>query len=125
MTKEDFNSVKLIGRLGKDPETRYTGAGIPITTVSIAVGGGEKKNGDKWPTHWIDIKAFKEVAETLGKLNKGSQIQLKGELNQESWTKDGAKKSKVVVLVRELEDITRERGSKSVKGDYDTTAEPF
>lgn len=124
MTREDFNSVKLVGRLGRDSETRYTGSGIAITTTSIAVGGGDKKNGDKWPTHWIDIKAFKEIAEALGELKKGSQIQLKGELNQESWeSKTGEKKSKLIVTVREFENISRKPDANAEL--FNTEKEPF
>lgn len=108
MTRDDFNSVKLIGRLGKDPEQRYTANGINVATVSIAVGGGDKKDGGKWPTHWIDLKAFKDVAEALAVLSKGSQIKLKGELTQESWEKDGMKRSKLVVIVREFEKLEKQ-----------------
>lgn len=108
MTRDDFNSVKLIGRLGRDPEQRYTASGLSVATVSIAVGGGDKKDGGKWPTHWIDLKAFKEVAEALASLNKGSQIKLKGELTQESWEKDGVKRSKLVVIVREFERLEKQ-----------------
>ncbi len=108
MTRDDFNSVKLIGRLGQNPEQRYTANGINVATVSLAVGGGDKKDGGKWPTHWIDLKAFKDVAEALAALSKGSQIKLKGELTQESWEKDGMKRSKLVVIVREFEKLERQ-----------------
>lgn len=108
MTRDDFNSVKLIGRLGQNPEQRYTANGINVATVSLAVGGGDKKDGGKWPTHWIDLKAFKDVAEALAALNKGSQIKLKGELTQESWEKDGMKRSKLVVIVREFEKLEKQ-----------------
>lgn len=121
MTRDDFNSVKLIGRLGRDPEQRYTASGMTVTTVSIAVGGGDKKAGGKWPTHWIDLKAFKEVAESLASLNKGSQIKLKGELTQESWEKDGAKRSKLVVIVREFEKLEKQPKSND---SFDDMAQP-
>lgn len=130
MTRDDFNSVRLIGRLGRDPEQRHTASGMTVTTVSIAVGGGDKKDGGKWPTHWIDLKAFKEVAEALAALNKGSQIQLKGELTQESWEKDGVKRSKIVVIVREFEKLEKQPKSNDGSDDtarpsYSDDLEPF
>lgn len=130
MTRDDFNSVKLIGRLGRDPEQRHTTSGMAVTTVSIAVGGGDKKDGNKWPTHWIDLKAFKDVAEALAALNKGSQIKLKGELTQESWEKDGAKRSKLVVIVREFEKLEKQPSANDSSDDmalssYSNDLEPF
>ena len=97
MTRDDFNSATLCGRIGKDPEVHGK-----VTTVSIAVGGGDKKDGGKWPTHWFDLKAFGEVADQLAGMKKGESLRIKGELCQESWEKDGQKRSKVVVIIREI-----------------------
>lgn|SRR4030065_1547051 len=105
MGREDFNSVKLIGYIrGKDPETRFTKGGLAVTTVTLAIGGGKKTDGTYWPTHWIDIKAFDKIAEALAEYKKGDSVQLKGELCQESWEDKAtqAKRSKIVVIVKEL-----------------------
>lgn len=105
-TKDDFNKVQLIGRAGKDFETRFTREGIAITSGSIATGGGKKRDGGNWPTEWFDLKAFGEVAEALAETKKGDTVQVKvGRLNQEQWTdkESGKPRSKVIVKVEEFE----------------------
>ena len=123
MGREDFNSVKLIGYIrGNAPETRFTKGGLAVTTVTLAVGGGKKNDGTYWPTHWIDIKAFSEIAEALAEYKKGDSVQLKGELCQESWKDKAtqAKRSKIVVIVKELAGKAEESTEKKEysKKDY-------
>lgn len=131
-TKDDFNSVKLIGRAGKDFETRFTQKGTAISSGSIAVGGGKKKDGTEYPTYWIDIKAFGEIGEALGECKKGDGIQItKGELQQERWNdkETGKPRSKVVVVVWEFQKIGKEDKGKSEPNYYipagDNNSIPF
>ena len=112
-TKEDYNSVKLIGRAGRDFETRFTQGGVAISSGSIATGGGEKKDGSKWPTEWFDLKAFRkdgDVGDDLANVKTGDTVVVKsGKLTQEQW-KDkeiGKPRSKVVVIVNEMEIVKK------------------
>jgi single-strand DNA-binding protein len=92
----DLNKVTVIGRLGKDPEVRYTQAGEPITSFSVAA--GEKwtnKIGEKQErTEWFNVTAFGALAKIASEyLVKGKQVYLEGQLRTEEWTdKDGVKR---------------------------------
>ena len=136
-TKEDFNSVKLIGRAGRDFETRFTAGGVAISSGSIATGGGEKKDGSKWPTEWFDLKAFRKddgTGDDLADVKAGDTVVVKsGKLTQERWNdKETSKpRSKVVVIVNELEIVKKKGdGVKKAEPDYhipegDTDSIPF
>ena len=87
------NRVILIGNLGRDPETRYTGGGDAITNIVLATTDSWKdKNGDKQErTEWHRVVFFGRQAEVAGEyLKKGSQIYVEGSLTTRKWTdKDG------------------------------------
>jgi single-strand DNA-binding protein len=78
-----INKVILIGRLGADPELRYTLEGKPVMTIRIATNEVIiRQNGDKEThTEWHRIVAFGKLAETCAEyLETGSQIYVEGSL---------------------------------------------
>jgi single-strand DNA-binding protein len=82
------NKVILVGNLGRDPETRYTAGGDPITNVSIATTDTWKdKNGEKQEkTEWHRVAFFGKLAEIAGEyLKKGSQVYVEGRLQTRKW----------------------------------------
>ena len=91
-----MNAVQLIGRLGKDPESRTTSAGQNVCTFSIAVDNGKGKDAD-----WFDIVAWGDLAGTCAQyLAKGRQVAVTGRLQTRSYeAKDGGSKRKVVEIV--------------------------
>lgn len=100
-----INEVTIIGRLGKDPETRYSKDGDAVTTLSVATESWQGK--EKEPkTQWHRCLAFKNTAETLAQyLQKGSQIYLKCEIDYDSYMKDGVKIFTTQLLIRTFEFI--------------------
>lgn len=69
----DMNVVILSGRLGKDPEIRYSKEGKSIATFSVAIKGYGGK------TDWIPCVAFGKTAETIEKyFHRGSRIEIEG-----------------------------------------------
>lgn len=83
-----LNKVQIIGRLGKDVELRYTQAGIPVATMSIATDesytGREGNKVDK--TEWHRVTAFQKVAENCSSyLAKGSLVYVEGSLQTRKW----------------------------------------
>ena len=97
------NVVVIDGRIGKDPELRQAG-GTSFLNFSLAV-SDQRKVRDEWQeqTHWIDVKVIGKRAEALGKfLAKGSFCVVSGKLQQETWEKDGQKRSKIVVLAENI-----------------------
>lgn len=85
----DLNRCEFIGRLGKDPETRFMPNGDAVCNFSLAVGW---KSKEKEGTEWVRINSFGKLAEICGKyLTKGSQIYISGRMSTRKWQdKDGA-----------------------------------
>lgn len=85
----DLNRCEFIGRLGKDPETRFMPNGDAVCNFSIAVGW---KSKEKEGTEWVRINSFGKLAEICGKyLTKGSQVYIAGRMSTRKWQdKDGA-----------------------------------
>lgn len=84
----DLNRCEFIGRLGKDPEVRYSADGNAICNFSIAVGYKAK---DKDNTEWVRIVTFGKLAGICGDfLRKGSQVYIAGRMTTRKWqNKDG------------------------------------
>jgi single-strand DNA-binding protein len=91
------NKVILVGRLGKDPEVKYTQGGTPVARFSLATDEAWKdQSGEKQQrTEWHNIVAWNKLAEICGQyLSKGRLIYLEGRLQTRAWEdKDGNKRS--------------------------------
>lgn len=90
-----LNKAILIGRLGRDPELRYTASGTPVANFSVATTERYKdKAGEKQErTEWHQITAWRKLAEIASQhLSKGSLIYLEGRLRTEEYEKDGQKR---------------------------------
>jgi single-strand DNA-binding protein len=89
----DLNRAMVIGRLGRDPEIRYTPDGRAVVNFSLATSDKwkDKQTGElKERTEWHRIVAFGRLAEICGEyLSKGRQIFIEGRLRTRSWEKDG------------------------------------
>ena len=84
----DLNQCTFIGRLGKDPETRYLANGDAATNFSIAVGESWKdKQGQKQErTEWVNVSCFGRIAEICGEyLRKGSKVMVSGKMKTDKW----------------------------------------
>ena len=82
------NKVILVGRLGKDPELKYTQGGVSMTRFSIATDETWKdQNGEKQQrTEWHNIITWRKLAEICGQyLNKGKLVYIEGRLQTRSW----------------------------------------
>lgn len=90
-----LNKVMLIGRLGKDPEMKYTQSGTAVCSFSLATDEQWKDNsGEKQSkTTWHQIVAWKKLAEICGQyLQKGKQVYIEGKIQVREWDdKEGAK----------------------------------
>ena len=89
-----LNKTMLIGRLGRDPEVKYTPGGKEVTTFSIATDESYKNDkGEKQKrTEWHRIVLWEKNAEVAGKfLKKGALIFVEGRIQSREWEKDGEK----------------------------------
>ncbi len=83
------NKVILVGTLGRDPETRYTGEGKAVTNVAMATSESwkDKTSGEKQErTEWHRVVFFNRLAEVAGEyLKKGSKVYVEGSLRTRKW----------------------------------------
>lgn len=85
---KDLNKVMIIGRLGTDPEMRYTPSGNPVTTFRVASSRQWKdSNGEpREETEWFSIVTWNKLAEICNQyLSKGARVYLEGRLQTRSW----------------------------------------
>lgn len=83
-----LNKVQIIGRLGADPELRYTQGGQPVCSLRIATDESyTDKNGNRVEaTEWHRVIAFQRAAENCNKyLSKGSLVYVEGKLTTRKW----------------------------------------
>ncbi|HUU14313.1 MAG TPA: single-stranded DNA-binding protein [Terriglobia bacterium] len=82
------NKVILIGRLGKDPELKYTAGGTPMARFTLATDETFKdRSGEQQKrTEWHTIVAWRKLAEICGEyLTKGKQIYVEGSIRSRQW----------------------------------------
>jgi single-strand DNA-binding protein len=101
-----LNRVQLIGRLGRDPETKFTPTGKKVTTFSLAVSNRWKdKSGEtKESTEWVNIEAWGRLGEVCQEyLKKGSLIFLEGRLKTDKYEDKGETRYFTKVVAQSLE----------------------
>ena len=107
------NKVILIGRLGKDPEVKYTPSGAPVAKFTLATDevfkdrAGEQQRRTEWHT----IVAWNKLAEICGQyLTKGKQVYVEGSIRSRQWEdQSGNKRTAYDIVAREMKML----GSKS------------
>jgi single-strand DNA-binding protein len=113
-----LNKVLIIGRVGRDPEMRYTPSGRPVTTFSVGTSrswntsDGEKRT----ETEWFNVVAWSNLAEICKQhLSKDRLVYIEGRLQTRHWEdQEGNKHSATEIVANEmilLED--RREGSSS------------
>ncbi len=107
----NLNKVFLMGNLTRDPELRYTPAGLAVASFGIAINRAwtSKTGEQKEDVCYVDINVFGRRAEVVGEyFSKGSPIFVEGRLQFNQWeTKDGQKRSTLRVVADNFEFIGR------------------
>lgn len=102
-----INSVTISGNIGHDPELRHTASGSAVLGFSVAVNERVKdRETGEWSdkANWVDCVMFGNRAQSLAPyLRKGTKVAIEGKLRWSQWEKDGAKRSKIEVVVDEIE----------------------
>ncbi|MBQ7481076.1 MAG: single-stranded DNA-binding protein [Lachnospiraceae bacterium] len=102
-----MNKVILMGRLTRDPETRYSTGDNPmaIGKFSIAVDRRFKRNGDEQTTDFFNCTAFGKQGEFVEKyLRKGTKVLVEGELRNDNYTnKNGEKVYSMNIVTNNIE----------------------
>ena len=101
MASASFNRVIIMGNLTRDPEMRVTSGGMNIGSFALAVNNRVKD--DKESVSYIDCVAFGKQADFAHEyLEKGMPILVEGRLHQNRWEQEGQKRSKIQVIVNNL-----------------------
>lgn len=101
-----LNKVILIGRLGRDPETRFMPNGEAVCNFSVAT--SEKytdKNGQRQEaTEWHNVTMYRKLAEIAGQyLKQGSQVYIEGKIKSRKYTdKNGVERTAYDIIANEL-----------------------
>jgi single-strand DNA-binding protein len=96
----------IIGRLGRDPEMRYTPSGRPVTTFTVATSRtwNTSEGERRVETEWFNIVAWGNLAEICKQyLTKGQQVYIEGRLQTRTWDdSEGNKHTSVEIVANEM-----------------------
>ena len=121
-----LNRVQLIGRLGRDPESKFTPTGKKVTHFSLAVSQRWKANGEsKEYTEWVNIEAWGRLGEVCQEyLTKGSLVFLEGRLKTEKYEdRDGETKYFTKVVTQFIQFLSGNRAGDSLLEQGSATGE--
>ena len=109
------NKVILVGRLGDDPETRYTQGGSAVTQFSIATSESwrDRQTGEQQDrTEWHRVVCFARLAEIAGEyLRKGSKVYIEGRIQTRKWQdKDGHDRYTTEIVANEMQMLDSRAG---------------
>ena len=115
-----INRVCISGNLTRDAELRVTASGMPVLALSVAVNDRRKNpQSGEWDDYpnFVDCTMFGTRAEKLAQyLTKGTKVAIEGKLRYSSWERDGQRRSKLEVIVDEIEFMSR--GNQGGQGGY-------
>ena len=126
MAKE-LNKVQLTGRLGADPEMRFTPQGHAVTTFRVASnrswrGADGEAHED---TEWFRVVAWNKLAEICNQfLAKGARVYVEGRLQTRQWQdQDGQTRTSTEVIANDMIILSSRQDRPSAGGDYDSQVE--
>lgn len=123
-----LNRVQLIGRLGRDPEGRFTPTGKKVTHFSLAVSNYWKdRDGDtNGSTEWINIEAWERLGEVCQEfLKKGSLVYLEGRLKTDKYEENGEPRFFTKVVASALEFLDKKPADESTMTEEEEGEELF
>ncbi|MEC8940076.1 MAG: single-stranded DNA-binding protein [SAR324 cluster bacterium] len=122
----NLNKVMLIGRLGQDPEIRYTQSGSAVANVTIATNDywTDKQGGKQERTEWHSLVLWGKLADLAQSyLKKGSQVYVEGRLQTRDWEdQQGQKHYKTEVVVTTMQFLDSKMADSSSNSEYSATA---
>jgi single-strand DNA-binding protein len=117
-----YQKLTLIGRLGQDPEVKYTQSGTPVTRFTVATSERWKDKGTgerKEETTWHTCEAWGKQAELAGEyLHKGAMVHIDGKVANEKWTdRDGNERKTTKVRITDLTFLQTDRDRQAGPGE--------
>ena len=128
MARGTVNKVILIGRLGSDPELRYTPNGDAVANFRIATNRvwKDKEGNQQERADWHRIVAWRKLAERCGEyLRKGSHVYIEGRLETRSWEDKNGNKRFVTEVITDRMQMLDAKGQVKVSEQAPPTEEVF
>jgi single-strand DNA-binding protein len=117
-----INRVIISGNLTRDPELRNTQSGMDVLSFGVAVNDRRKNpQTGEWEDYpnFVDCTMFGARANSLSRyLTKGTKVSIEGKLRWSQWERDGQKRSKLEVIVDEIEFMSSRNAGTQQYGDY-------
>ena len=115
----DINKTIITARLTRDSELKYTQSGTAVCSFSIANGRSLKVNGEKKDfVSYFDCVLYGKFGEAIQPyLLKGVQVAVDGRLNQQRWEQDGNKRSKIEIVVENIQILSKPTEERSAHTD--------
>lgn len=121
-----LNKVLIIGRLGRDPEMRYTPSGRPVTTFNVAsTRSWTSSDGERHTeTEWFNVVAWGSLAEICKQhLTKNKRVYVEGRLQTRNWEDNsGNKRNSTEIVANEM--IVLDDQRESPFGEQESSIEP-
>jgi single-strand DNA-binding protein len=114
-----LNKIQILGRLGKDSETRYTQNNASVTSFIVATDHSYKDKSDQWQTEttWHNVTAWNLSDYFKGNLTKGKRVYVEGRLTKRDYTdKEGIKRYSADILSEKIIPIDAEKNSSEGTG---------
>ena len=116
-----INRVIISGNLTRDPELRSTQSGMDVMSFGVAVNDRRRNpQTNEWEDYpnFVDCTMFGNRARSLHQyLSKGTKVAIEGKLRWSQWERDGQKRSKLEVIVDELEFMSSRSGGGALGGN--------
>ena len=120
----NLNKVMLIGRLGQDPEIRYTQSGSAVANATIATNDywTDKQGGKQERTEWHSLVLWGKLADLAQSyLKKGSQVYVEGRMQTRDWEdQQGQKHYKTEVVVTTMQFLDAKMSDNGSNTEYST-----
>ena len=116
MASRGVNKCIILGKLGNDPEVKYTASGSAIANLTVATSESwnDKATGEKKEiTEWHRVVLFGKLAEVAGEyLRKGSQVYIEGQLRTRKWTDNAGVEKYTTEIVVGMNGVMQMLGGK-------------
>ena len=117
-----INRVVISGNLTRDPEVRTTQSGMPVMSMGIAVNDRRKNSQTgEWEDYanFIDCTMFGTRAQNISQyLSKGTKVTIEGKLRWSQWERDGQKRSKIEVIIDDIDFASNRNSGGQSSGGY-------
>ena len=124
-----YQSVTVIGHLGRDPEMRYTSSGVAVTNFSVATSRKwtDAAGTQQERTTWFKISAWRKLAEVCNQyLHKGQLVMVEGEIDASAWTgQDGTAKATLELTARTVKFLSKGGEAQQEAAAEDENSIPF